>query len=124
MVRNQIAVFAGDQNKKEFTNGKAIQISCHLLQLYQHCLPVFFLFRFSLAADDSVCARVKIEIKQELTLERQAFDAHMRINNGLTHAALENINVDVWATNEDGDAVEISTDPNDPDALFLSCLMK
>ena len=29
----------------------------------------------SQAADDSVCAEVKIEIKQELTLERQAFDA-------------------------------------------------
>jgi len=34
-----------------------------------------------LAADDSVCARVKLEIRQELTLERQAFDAHMRIGN-------------------------------------------
>ncbi|MEX1348896.1 MAG: hypothetical protein AB1Z31_14285, partial [Desulfobacterales bacterium] len=40
-------------------------------------------------AVDSVCARVKIEIKQELTLERQAFDAHLRVNNGLSHIALE-----------------------------------
>lgn len=32
-------------------------------------------------AQETVCARVKIEIKQELTLERQAFDAEMRINN-------------------------------------------
>ena len=30
---------------------------------------------------DAVCARVKIEIKQELTLERQGFDAEMKINN-------------------------------------------
>lgn len=80
---------------------------------------LFFSFSMSLADDDSVCARVKIEIKQELTLERQAFDAHMRINNGLTHVALENINVAVWATNEDGDAVEISADSNDSDALFF-----
>ena len=36
-----------------------------------------------------VCAQVKIEIVQELTLERQAFDAHMRITNGLTHLAIE-----------------------------------
>jgi hypothetical protein len=41
------------------------------------------------AADDAVCAQVKIEIKQELTLERQAFDAHMRINNGLSHITLK-----------------------------------
>lgn len=34
-------------------------------------------------AQESVCARVKIEIKQELTLERQAFDAEMRITNSL-----------------------------------------
>ena len=32
-------------------------------------------------AQDTVCARVKIEIKQKLTLERQAFDAEMKINN-------------------------------------------
>ncbi|MBM5575369.1 hypothetical protein [Deefgea sp. CFH1-16] len=32
-------------------------------------------------AEETVCAKVKIEIKQELTLERQAFDAEMKINN-------------------------------------------
>jgi hypothetical protein len=31
-------------------------------------------------AQETVCAKVKIEIKQELTLERQAFDAEMRIH--------------------------------------------
>ncbi len=46
-------------------------------------------------ADDSVCARVKIEIQQELTLERQAFDARMRINNGLSNITLENVDIDV-----------------------------
>jgi hypothetical protein len=73
----------------------------------------------SLFAQESNCARVKIEIKQELTLERQAFDAHMRINNGLTHTSLENIQVDVWFTNEDGDAVLASSDPDNTDALFF-----
>lgn len=58
------------------------------------------LFINTIFAQESTCARVKIEIKQELTLERQAFDAHMRINNGLTHTALENIQVDVWFTDE------------------------
>ncbi|MBW1706814.1 MAG: hypothetical protein JRJ86_16910, partial [Deltaproteobacteria bacterium] len=50
-------------------------------------LPLFPVFSY--AADNSLCAEVKIEIKQELTLERQAFDAHMRINNGLSHITLE-----------------------------------
>ncbi len=42
-------------------------------------------------ADGSLCAEVQIEIQQDLTLERQAFEAHKRINNGLTHITLENV---------------------------------
>jgi hypothetical protein len=33
-------------------------------------------------AAEPVCAEVKIEISQELTLERQAFDGFMRIDDG------------------------------------------
>jgi hypothetical protein len=69
-------------------------------------------------AVDSVCARVKIEINQELTLERQAFDAHLRINNGLSHITLENTRVDVIFTDADGNTVSASSDPNDSGALF------
>ncbi len=81
----------------------------------------FLLFPFSniLFAQESTCARVKIEIKQELTLERQAFDAHMRINNGLTHAALEDIVIEVWFTNEEGDVVLASSDSENQSALFF-----
>ncbi|MCG8688893.1 MAG: chitobiase/beta-hexosaminidase C-terminal domain-containing protein [Desulfobacterales bacterium] len=95
--------------------------STHLTLIYSLFIAACLLFCLSpaFAEDDSVCAAVQIEISQELTLERQAFDAHMRINNGLTHAALENINVDVWATNEDGEYVEISTEPDDTDASFF-----
>ena len=50
------------------------------------------------AADD-VCARVQIEIVQELTLERVAFDARMKITNGLA-VDLTNIRVDVSIENE------------------------
>jgi len=56
----------------------------------------------ALAVDDSVCARVKLEIRQELTLERQAFDAHMRIGNGFSHITLEDVDVDVKFTDEAG----------------------
>ena len=72
----------------------------------------------SLAAD-SVCARVKIEIKQELTLERQAFDAHLRLTNGISHVTLENVRVDVIFTDEDGNPVVASSDPQNTDALFF-----
>ena len=51
------------------------------------CLPMAPSFVFG--EDESVCARVKIEIQQQLTLERQAFDAHMRINNGLDQISVE-----------------------------------
>jgi hypothetical protein len=73
----------------------------------------------SLAAEDSVCARVKIEVLQELTLERQAFDAHMRINNGLTNIALENVAIDVSFSDKDGNPVRATYDPDDTSALFF-----
>jgi hypothetical protein len=73
-------------------------------------------------ADDTLCASVKIQITQELTLERQAFDAHMRINNGLTNISLEDVNVDVWFTDEDGETVLASSDSSSTDALFFITL--
>ena len=75
------------------------------------CLPAF--------AQETVCARVKIEIKQELTLERQAFDAEMRITNTLPATALERVDVDVWVTDEAGQPVTITTDPNNLSASFF-----
>ncbi len=70
-------------------------------------------------AADSLCAEVKIEIRQELTLERQAFDAHMRINNGLTHIALEDVGVTVHFSDADGNPVLASSDPGDTSARFF-----
>jgi hypothetical protein len=70
-------------------------------------------------AQESVCARVKIEIKQELTLERQAFDAEMRITNSLPATPLTEILVDVRVTDELGAPVTITTDPNNLNAKFF-----
>lgn len=67
---------------------------------------------------ESLCATVKIEIAQELTLERQAFDAHMRINNGLTHISLEQVAIAVNFADEDGNPVLASSDPTDTTASF------
>ena len=55
-----------------------------------------------IAENGSVCARVKIEIQQELTLERQAFDAHMRIENGLLDKPITDVKIEVLFTDADG----------------------
>lgn len=68
-------------------------------------LSSFFISSLSFGADDSICARVKIEITQELTLERQAFDAHMAINNRLANITLENVQIDVTFSDQGGNAV-------------------
>lgn len=74
---------------------------------------------FPVAAQETVCARVKIEIKQELTFERQAFDAEMRITNTLPSTALDRVHVDVWVTDEAGQPVTITTEPNNLSAAFF-----
>ena len=78
-----------------------------------------FLFPLKAFAEDSLCAEVKIEIKQELSLERQAFDAHMRIYNGLSETTLENINVEVIFSDAEGNPVLASSDPGNTDARFF-----
>jgi len=70
-------------------------------------------------AQETICARVKIEIKQELTLERQAFDAEMKISNTLANASLSDVGVVVKVTDETGVPVAISYDPNDTNAKFF-----
>ncbi len=70
-------------------------------------------------AQDSVCATVKIEIKQELTLERQAFDAEMRITNGLDDSPLENVSVVVSFQDEEGLPIVATSDSNDLNAKFF-----
>ncbi|MCF6179157.1 MAG: hypothetical protein L3J63_07185, partial [Geopsychrobacter sp.] len=53
-------------------------------------------------AAESSCARVKIEILQELTVERVAFDAKMVIYNKIPDKALSDIRVDVTIADETG----------------------
>ncbi|MCK5804663.1 MAG: hypothetical protein KAI66_17630, partial [Lentisphaeria bacterium] len=69
-------------------------------------------------AADSLCARVKIEIKQELTLERQAFEARMKITNG-TNMDMANLGVEVLFTDADGNPVVASSDPDHTSASFF-----
>ncbi|HPC19363.1 MAG TPA: hypothetical protein PL039_04085 [Kiritimatiellia bacterium] len=77
------------------------------------------LFCGPLAWAQSMCAEVKIEISQDLTLERQAFDAMMRISNGLDELSLSNVTVTVHFADAEGVAVTATSDPNDTNALFF-----
>ena len=70
-------------------------------------------------AEESVCAQVKIEIAQELTLERQGFDAHMRIHNGLDTLPLDNVAINVSFSDENSNPVLATSDPNNTTASFF-----
>jgi hypothetical protein len=70
-------------------------------------------------AQETICARVKIEIRQELTLERQAFDAEMKINNTTDTGVIENVSVVVKVTDENGTPVAVTDNPNDLSAKFF-----
>ena len=96
--------------------GKAFLYNCRVVVYFILLAGLLVAGPAVTLADDTVCARVKIEIKQELTLERQAFDAHMRINNGLANISLENVQIVVNFKDEDGNPVFASFDDNaDPD---------
>lgn len=71
------------------------------------------------AAADSLCASVKIEIEQSLTLERQAFDAKMTINNGLEGIPLTDVSVTLTFTDEDGAPADYTFSTTATDALFF-----
>jgi len=70
-------------------------------------------------AQDSICARVRIEILQQLTLEREAIDGRMTFKNGLAGVSLDNINVVVNFTDSARNTVKATSDPNDLAATFF-----
>lgn len=94
-------------------------INCRNKKLALLFLCLMFALPAYVQAQDSVCAVVKIEIKQELTLERQAFDAEMKINNALDNLPLENVKVAVNFADEAGNPVLASSDPNNTSAKFF-----
>jgi len=73
----------------------------------------------AISSAEPVCAVVKIEIQQELTLERQAFDARMVINNGLDTLSIDNLSINVNFTDENGLSVLASSDTTSTTAKFF-----
>ncbi|MFC6980491.1 putative Ig domain-containing protein [Microbulbifer taiwanensis] len=69
--------------------------------------------------EEALCAEVRIEILQELTLERQGFEAIMRITNSLDTYSIEEIAISVNFTDADGNAVTATSDTSASDAAFF-----
>lgn len=92
------------------------------------CLPFFIFLHLLLVtssqAAESLCAVVKIEVSQELTMERQAFEASMRISNTLDTFALENIKVSLSIQDSEGNEVKKTTNASDSHALFYIRLLE
>ncbi len=80
----------------------------------------FCLLPFTLAAQETQCAQVVIQIAQELTFERQAFDAEMRIHNALTTQSVENVQIDVEFKDEAGNPVTATSDPFGAATFFIT----
>lgn len=70
-------------------------------------------------AQQSFCAEVQMVIEQTLTLERQAFDAHMRIRNGIRAFSLDDIKIDVTVTDTNGNPVTITANAQNTNATFF-----
>ncbi|MCQ3830612.1 calcium-binding protein [Microbulbifer elongatus] len=71
------------------------------------------------AQEEALCAEVRIEILQELTLERQGFEAIMRITNSLDTYSIENIAITVNFADADGNSVTATSDTSASDADFF-----
>lgn len=74
------------------------------------------LFTPLLPAEVSLCAEVVIEIKQELALERQAFEATMKVTNALDNFPLTSVKVEVLFTDKDNNPVVATSDTSNLDA--------
>ncbi|NOU35653.1 MAG: hypothetical protein HOO88_02615 [Kiritimatiellaceae bacterium] len=78
------------------------------------------LFTLSVQAEESLCASVTMDISQEVTLERQAFNAKLVIHNGLAGINLTDVNVVMHFTTGSGDPVSYSSNPNEPQNGLLA----
>lgn len=67
----------------------------------------------------SVCSTVKLEIQQDVTLERQAFDATMSIQNGFFDLSLTNVQITIRFQDATGQVVTATSDPAQTNALFF-----
>ena len=78
----------GDNNLKQDGRYRPTRIF-----LWLTCWLVLLFVSSHAKSAETLCARVKIEIKQELALGRQAFDAQMTVNNTTADGVISNVSV-------------------------------
>ena len=71
------------------------------------------------SAQQAACATVKIEIAQNVVVERQGFEARLRIVNGLSGARIDDLAVEVAFTDEYGAPAPASDDPENSTAVLF-----
>lgn len=81
-------------------------------------VSVLVLCCMALGEEETVCASVSMEVEQDATLERQAFDAYLKINNGYSNVRLEDVRVEVSFTDAANAPVEVTDDQANTNALF------
>ena len=79
---------------------------------------LLFLFCQNFAHAQAVCAEVKIEIPQAVSIERQAFLAKLGIDNAID-LPIEQLTVTLEFKDDQGNEVLASTDPNNLSAKFF-----
>ncbi|MFH1723572.1 MAG: Ig-like domain-containing protein, partial [Elusimicrobiota bacterium] len=77
-----------------------------VLRLAASLLAAYALLLAARAAAQTICAVVKLEIIQEATLEREAFDARLALNNNLPDDPIQNLQVEVLIRDEAGEPAE------------------
>lgn len=82
-------------------------------------LPILLSISSSSHAIEELCAVVQIEIVQELALERQAFEAKMKITNSLDTLSLDDVEITINFKDDQGRPIEATSDPSNQTAAFF-----
>lgn len=97
-----------------YAMGWAVFVRQGLLWLALGCA----LWPLAAEAQEAYCAEVRIVIEQKLSLERQAFDAHLVIRNALQDK-IENVRLELTFADQDQKPVTATADPNAAGAVFF-----
>jgi len=79
----------------------------------------FLLLAVPLRASGTLCAACQLQVGQQLTFERQGFNATMTITNGLAATSLTNIAVSIYFTDAQGNPISSTTNPNATGSTFF-----
>lgn len=70
-------------------------------------------------AAETLCAKVQLQINQQVTFERQGFIASLTIANSTALSKLEDVQISLYFTDVEGDLVSASTNPDATGVKFF-----